>query len=83
MVVIGGEASSDLRDFWALDLETNTWFKPEVSQFENFTPKRFHSASVLADNRVVTFGGCHSEYIHMNEMHIFDLSNFLLNPRDV
>jgi len=30
MVVIGGEASSDLRDFWALDLETNTWRKPDV-----------------------------------------------------
>lgn len=26
MVVIGGEATSDLRDFWALDLNTNTWY---------------------------------------------------------
>lgn len=30
MVVIGGEASSDLRDFWALDLDSNTWFKPDI-----------------------------------------------------
>jgi len=25
MIVIGGEATSDLKDFWALDLESSTW----------------------------------------------------------
>lgn len=30
MVVIGGEATSDLKDFWALDLDNNIWRKPEV-----------------------------------------------------
>ena len=30
MVVIGGEANSDLKDFWALDLDFNVWRKPEV-----------------------------------------------------
>lgn len=30
MVVIGGEATSDLKDFWALDLELSVWRKPEV-----------------------------------------------------
>lgn len=82
MVVVGGEASSDLKDFWALDLDTFTWFKPEVEQFENFTAKRFHSATALNETQVVTFGGCHSEYIHMNEMHIFELSHFLQSPTD-
>jgi len=77
MVVIGGEASSDLRDFWALDLDKSTWHNPDVDQFENFTPKRFHSASALGDSKVITFGGCHSEYVHMNEMHIFDMTKFL------
>lgn len=49
MVVIGGEATSDLRDFWALDLEQSLWYKPDVEQFENFTPKRFHSLSAISD----------------------------------
>jgi len=31
MVVIGGESTSDLRDFWALDLEEGMWYKPDVS----------------------------------------------------
>jgi len=31
---------------------------------------------------VISFGGCHSEYVHMNEMHLFDLSKFLLAPND-
>jgi hypothetical protein len=83
MVVIGGESTSDLRDFWALDLEEGIWYKPDVSQFENFTPKRFHSASPIGDSKVITFGGCHSEYIHMNEMHIFDMAAFLQNPSDM
>jgi N-acetylneuraminic acid mutarotase len=83
MVVIGGEATSDLRDFWALNLETNTWFKPDVEHFDNFTPKRFHSASVIGDSKVITFGGCHSEYIHMNEVHIFDMASFIENPTDI
>jgi len=39
--------------------------------------------SVIGDSKVVTFGGCHSEYVHMNEMHIFDMANFLANPSDV
>jgi hypothetical protein len=30
MIVTGGEANSDLKDFWALDLETYMWYKPEV-----------------------------------------------------
>jgi len=25
----------------------------------------------------VTFGGCHSEYVHLNDVNIFDLSNFV------
>ena len=30
MVVVGGEANSDLKDLWALDLEERRWFKPEI-----------------------------------------------------
>ena len=71
MIVIGGEANSDLKDFWALDLDTLKWFQPDVEGFTNYTSKRFHTASTISDTQVVTFGGCHSEYVHMNEMHIF------------
>ena len=47
MVVIGGEATSDLRDFWALDLENNRWYSPELFFNEFYTPKRFHSVNVI------------------------------------
>ena len=73
MIVIGGEANSDLKDFWALNLDTNCWFKPQVEGFNTYTGKRFHTASTISNSKVITFGGCHSEYVHMNEMHIFDL----------
>jgi len=45
MVVIGGEAQSDLKDFWALDLENYEWKQPEVLWNDQYTPKRFHSAT--------------------------------------
>jgi hypothetical protein len=82
MVVIGGEATSDLNDFWTLDLEGAVWRKPDVLFYEHYTPKRFHTATSISDFQVVTFGGCHSEYVHLNEMHMFDLSLFLQCPSD-
>lgn len=30
MIVTGGEANSDLNDMWALDLEDQIWYKPEL-----------------------------------------------------
>ena len=33
MIVIGGEATSDLKDFWALDLDKGMWFNPDVEFF--------------------------------------------------
>lgn len=83
MVVIGGEANSDLKDFWALDLEEKMWYKPEINFDDYYTPKRFHTLCPISETKVVTFGGCHSEYVHMNEMHIFDLSDFIQNPTDI
>lgn len=37
----------------------------------------------LSETQVVTFGGCHSEYVHMNEMHIFELSKFFIDPSNI
>lgn len=74
MVTIGGEANSDLKDFWAFDLDRKLWHKVEVEFKQYFTPKRFHTISTISDTQIVSFGGCHSEYVHMNEMHIFDLT---------
>jgi len=77
MVVIGGESNSaDLNDCWALDLESFLWIKPEIRGQNHFTPKRFHSANTIMKTKVITFGGCHSEYVHLNELVIFDLTNF-------
>lgn len=74
MVTVGGEANSDLKDLWCFDLEGRRWLKPEVDFSEYFTPKRFHSVNTITPTKIVSFGGCHSEYQHMNEMHIFDMA---------
>jgi len=42
--------------------------------------KRFHSASTLNETQVVTFGGCHSDYIFLNEMNVFEMKDFLEDP---
>ena len=81
MVIVGGEsATSDMNDFWALDLETRKWMKPTIDGIESFFHKRFHSASTIQGTKVVTFGGCHSEYIHLNDLNIFEMEDFLRNP---
>lgn len=43
-------------------------------------PKRFHTANTIQETKVITFGGCHSEYIHLNELNIFEMESFLENP---
>lgn len=83
MIIVGGEANSDLRDIWALDLDTLIWYNPDVSGFDNYTPKRFHTVCTITDTKIITFGGCHSEYVHMNELHVFELSKFFENPKDL
>lgn len=80
MIVVGGEGVSDLADLWAFDLDSEIWYKPEIVFHDHFTPKRFHTITSISDTEVVTFGGCHSEYQHMNEMHSFDLTNFINDP---
>ena len=81
MIIVGGESSSsDLNDLWALDLELKKWFKPSIEGHDNFIAKRFHTANTIQKNKVITFGGCHSEYIHLNDLNIFDMTNFLDSP---
>jgi len=74
MVTIGGEANSDLKDLWAFDLESAMWYNPDIDFKDYYTPKRFHTISAINESQIVSFGGCHSEYVHLNEMHLFDLS---------
>ena len=77
MVIIGGESNTDLNDLWALDLDSQTWIKPEVAGQDSFIPKRFHTANTINETQVITFGGCHSEYPHVNDLNIFALTSFL------
>jgi hypothetical protein len=35
------------------------------------------TASAISKNRIVTFGGCHSEYEHLNDLDMFDLTSFI------
>jgi len=49
MVTIGGEANSDLKDFWALDLDEQIWYKPEIDFLDYFTAKRFHTINAITD----------------------------------
>lgn len=77
MVISAGEANNtDLNDMWALDLEGNRWFKLDLTSSQ-FMSKRFHTVSTLSQNRVVSFGGCHSEYVHLNDVNVFDLDDFV------
>lgn len=80
MVTIGGEANSDLKDLWAFDLDLAMWYNPDIDFKDYYTPKRFHTISTINESQIVSFGGCHSEYVHLNEMHLFDLSLFLMDP---
>jgi hypothetical protein len=81
MIIVGGESisSGDLNDFWALDLESKVWTKPEMEGQDLFCHKRFHTASAMG-TKVVTFGGCHSEYIHLNDLNIFEMARWLEDP---
>lgn len=81
MIVVGGEASilADLQDIWVFDLEERLWKQLNYLNTESFHAKRFHTASTVSGNRVITFGGCHSEYIHLNEVNIFDLNSLVNN----
>jgi hypothetical protein len=49
----------------------------QITNQESFKSKRFLTASALSGNRLVTFGGCHSEYEHVNDLDMFDLSEFV------
>ena len=69
-----------MKDFWAFDLETSNWYAPEIEFQDFYTPKRFHTLNAINDKPLISFGGCHSEYAHLNEMHIFELSDFLEAP---
>jgi hypothetical protein len=48
MLVVGGEATADLKDFWALDLEEGKWHNPEINYLDTYTPKRFHSVNSIS-----------------------------------
>ena len=78
MFICGGEAnSSDLQDFWVFDLELCGWIQLEITGQVAFHAKRFHSCCSVSQNRVITFGGCHSEYVHLNDLNIFYLDDFV------
>ena len=83
MLVSAGEANNtDLNDLWAMDLERKFWYKLDcisIGHDQKFVSKRFHTISSLSKNRVVSFGGCHSEYVHLNDVNVFDLNEFVLS----
>lgn len=78
MVVIGGESNNtDMQDLWVLDVEDGRWYQLSISNQESFKSKRFLSVSAVSGNRIITFGGCHSEYEHVNDLDMFDLTAFI------
>lgn len=82
MVISAGEANNtDLNDMWALDLENARWYKLDLTSSQ-FMSKRFHTVSTLSQNRVVSFGGCHSEYVHLNDVNVFCLDDFVKSAGD-
>ena len=81
MLVSAGEANNtDLNDLWAMNLDTKFWYKLDLDSQghdQKFVSKRFHTVSSLSKSRVVSFGGCHSEYVHLNDVNVFDLNTFV------
>ena len=47
MIIIGGEADSDMNDLWSFSFTDRTWTKPVINGGGSFLPKRFHSASTI------------------------------------
>jgi hypothetical protein len=84
MVICGGESASnsDLNDLWALDLDDEKWFNPVINGKNSFVHKRFHTANSIMGTQVVTYGGCHSEYVHLNDLDIFELKDFIEDPQN-
>ncbi len=74
LITIGGESTADLKDLWAFDLEEKLWYNPNIEFRDYYSAKRFHTINQITETKVVSFGGCHNEYIHLNEMHIFELA---------
>ena len=78
MIVSGGESNNtDMNDMWALNILKKIWYQLEIQELSCFTAKRFHTISLISGNKVVTFGGCHSEYAHLNDVNVFDLDLFV------
>ena len=74
LIVQGGEAvaNMDLDDTWVLHLPSQKWKK---LSFTGQTPaaRRFHG-SVLHQNWLYIFGGCHENYKLLDDVHRVDLS---------
>lgn len=81
MVIIGGESNNtgDLNDLWALNLEAEIWIKPNIIGNDKFLPKRFHTSNTIRETQIITFGGCYGEYLHMNDLNVFELRDFILD----
>ena len=61
MVIIGGESQGDSNDVLMLDLETDHWVTPSITNQEAFTPRRFHTSTAIGSN-IYVFGGCVADY---------------------
>jgi hypothetical protein len=78
MVVIAGESNStDMQDLWVLDIDGGRWYLLNITNQESFKAKRFLTACSVTNNRLITFGGCHSEYEHLADLDMFDLTDFI------
>ena len=47
-----------------------------------FTPRRFHSATTVGSD-IFVFGGCHADYIYVNDMFVFHLEDFIKSGQPV
>ena len=84
MIVSAGEVNGqDSQDLWALNLETGFWYKVAIDSPSRFERKRFHTISAFSNNRIVSFGGCHDNYLHLNEVVIFYMDNFIKNQGEI
>jgi len=50
MIIVGGEATTDLKDLWALDLEKKIWYNPQINFLDLYAAKRFHTVTAINDH---------------------------------
>ncbi len=74
----GSNNNVSLKDTWAYDMDTNHWQEFRTTG-KGPSPRYSHTASVLASNLILVFGG-HDGHHFFNDLYILDLTTRAWSP---